>query len=362
MHVGPGAALRVAERVVAAPGPSSDDAVAALARATGSPASAVGVGAQRAHGLAPLEGAERGALEIRVLSPEDDADGARIVAALRARGATAGLWDLDHLRADPATRQLTYRGEPVAAPDLAIGYQARIPDGGLGTMRAMERDLGIPFVNGPEAIARSNDKAVTYERFRASGVPTPETHVVERPEDVRAAVEAVTDEGRPTWFKLPSGTQGIGVSRVSDPREAVAVGEMVVARPGERLLVQRQIEVPEGQPLHDTRAFVVGDRVIAAMHRVQPHGSTEFRTNLHNQDPAARAAGVPAELDEPERATALAAREALGLDVAGVDLMGGMAIEGNWGPGHAIAKVTGVPVADAIADLSIERARAAAAR
>jgi len=80
----------------------------------------------------------------------------------------------------------------------------------------------------------------------------------------------------------------------------------------------------------DIRAFVIGQRVVAAMRRTAAPG--EFRSNLHRGGTAERAKLTP-----EERSTACVRPKAMGLNVAGVDLLrsnhGPVVMEVNSSPG-----------------------------
>jgi ribosomal protein S6--L-glutamate ligase len=117
----------------------------------------------------------------------------------------------------------------------------------------------------------------------------------------------------------------------------------------QNILIQAFIKESAGQ---DIRAIVVGDRVVAAMRRRAAEG--EFRSNVH------RGASTEALTLEPEyEKTALEAAHALGLNIAGVDLMfsddGPMVLEVNSSPGlKGIETATGIDVAGAMIDFVLE--------
>jgi hypothetical protein len=122
------------------------------------------------------------------------------------------------------------------------------------------------------------------------------------------------------------------------------------------ILVQEYIKEAGGA---DIRAFVVGNRVVAAMRRQSAPG--EFRSNLHRgrhrrEDPAhARGATV-----------AVRAARTLGLNVSGVDLVrsnhGPLVLEVNSSPGlEGIEATSGVDVASRIVEW-IEKSHAARPR
>jgi ribosomal protein S6--L-glutamate ligase len=96
----------------------------------------------------------------------------------------------------------------------------------------------------------------------------------------------------------------------------------------------------------DIRAFVVGQRVVAAMKRQAAEG--EFRSNLHRGGTADRVKLTP-----EERSIAVRAARAVGLNVAGVDMLrsnhGPVVMEINSSPGlEGIEGASGLDVASKI--------------
>jgi ribosomal protein S6--L-glutamate ligase len=95
----------------------------------------------------------------------------------------------------------------------------------------------------------------------------------------------------------------------------------------------------------DIRAFVVGGRVVASMKRQSL--DDDFRSNLHKGGE-----GTKIKLTEEERKMAIKAARAMGLNIAGVDMMrserGPLILEVNASPGFGIEKVTGRDVAGPI--------------
>ena len=117
------------------------------------------------------------------------------------------------------------------------------------------------------------------------------------------------------------------------------------------IIVQEFIKEAHG---NDIRCFVIGDKVFASMMRRAPEG--EFRSNLHRGGVASKVKITPA-----ERATAVKAAKAMGLNIAGVDILrsshGPVVMEVNSSPGlEGIEKSTQKDVAGAIIDF-IEKHR-----
>jgi ribosomal protein S6--L-glutamate ligase len=109
------------------------------------------------------------------------------------------------------------------------------------------------------------------------------------------------------------------------------------------ILVQQFIKEAGGA---DIRAFVVGGKVVAAMRRQGAPG--DFRSNLHRGGSAEVIKLAPS-----ERSTAVRAAKAVGLAVAGVDLVqsdeGPMVLEVNSSPGlEGIEKASGIDIAEEI--------------
>ena len=97
----------------------------------------------------------------------------------------------------------------------------------------------------------------------------------------------------------------------------------------------------------DIRVLVIGQRVVASMKRTAATAG-EFRSNLHRGGTAERIRLTP-----EERSTATRAAKAMGLNVAGVDLLrsnhGPVVMEVNSSPGlEGIETATHVDVAGSV--------------
>jgi len=211
--------------------------------------------------------------------------------------------------------------------------------------------MGVFPCNRSTAIVRARDKLRSVQLLARAGISLPVTGFAHSIKDVPALVAAVG--GAPLIVKLLEGTQGIGVMLIDSDeaaRSVIAAFRQVNAD----ILVQQYIADAKGA---DYRAFVVGGKVIAAMQRQAAAG--EFRANLHQGGTAAAV-----ELTGEERDVAIRATRAVGLDVAGVDLLrsrqGPLVIEVNASPGlEGIEGASGVDVADAIVTFIEENAEKA---
>ena len=117
------------------------------------------------------------------------------------------------------------------------------------------------------------------------------------------------------------------------------------------VIVQEFIKEAKGA---DIRVIVIGGRVVAAMRRVGAPG--EFRANVHQGGTTEKVT-----LTQRERRLAVKAAKALGLPIAGVDILrserGPLVIEVNASPGlEGIEQASEVDVAGAIVQYVEEHA------
>jgi ribosomal protein S6--L-glutamate ligase len=159
---------------------------------------------------------------------------------------------------------------------------------------------------------------------------------------VLPAIERVG--GAPVIIKLLEGTQGVGVILADSVKVAEAIIETLQSA-RQNVLIQKFVGESSGR---DIRAFVVGERVVAAMRRTARGG--EFRSNVHRGGLA-----EAVELDEAYRTTAVQAAQIMGLKVAGVDMLEGkdgpQVMEVNSSPGlEGIEGATKLDIAGSIID------------
>lgn len=198
---------------------------------------------------------------------------------------------------------------------------------------------GIRVFNPPRALETCIDKYLTTHRLAAAGLPVPRTWAGQTAEQ---ALQAFGELGGDVVIKPLFGSEGRGMVRVCDSEVAWRTCH-AIEQIGGVIYLQEFVQ----HPGWDLRAFVLGDRVLAAMRR---HASGGWRTNISQQG---RAEAV--RLNEGEVNLALAAACAVGCPIAGVDLIQGpegwLVLEVNAVPGwRALAKSCGVDVAIALLD------------
>jgi ribosomal protein S6--L-glutamate ligase len=237
---------------------------------------------------------------------------------------------------------LQYRGKQLSDYDAVIPrIGASITFFGLAVVRQFEQ-MDVYTPNPSNGIANSRDKLRSVQILSRHDVGIPGTTFVRNRADVLAAIDRVG--GAPVVIKLLEGTQGIGVILAPDNHVAEAVIETLQSTK-QNVLIQRFIAESRGR---DVRAFVVGDRVVAAMRRTASKG--EFRSNVH------RGGSTEAvELDAEYQRVAVQAAQIMGLRIAGVDMLesenGPLVMEVNSSPGlEGIENATELDIAGAIID------------
>lgn len=199
---------------------------------------------------------------------------------------------------------------------------------------------GIPTINSAETTAICDDKAKCSLALEAGGVPTPKTKIAF---SIDAALEACEQLGYPAVLKPVTGSWGRLLSRVNGPDQARVILEQkkeLGSMHHSIFYIQEYIE----KPGRDIRAFVVGERVVAASYRQSDHWITNT---------ARGGASVPCPVTPEIEAAALAACRAVGARWAGVDLVetdrGLLCIEVNsGGEFHGLMTTTDVDIADEI--------------
>ncbi len=191
-----------------------------------------------------------------------------------------------------------------------------------------------------QALVRSRDKLRSLQLLSRAGVGLPKTTFTNFSKNVKHIVDSVG--GAPVILKLLEGTQGLGVVLAESQNAAGSVMEAFNGLEA-RIIVQEFIKEAGGA---DLRAFVVDGEVVGAMKRQGKEG--EFRSNLHRGGSA-----NIVELSDDERQTALIATKAMGLGVAGVDMLQGkdgpLVLEVNSSPGlEGIENATGTDIAEKI--------------
>ena len=267
----------------------------------------------------------------------------RLIQAIEEAGHEALV--VDHTVCDLIIEQtgpnIIYKGEKLLDIDAIIPrIGASVTFYGTAVVRQFEL-MGVFSALESQAIVRSRDKLRSLQILSREGLGMPKTAFTNFSKGGEKQIIEMIG-GAPLIIKLLEGTQGLGVVLAETKKAGQSVIEAFHGLKA-RIIVQEFIKEAKGA---DIRAFIVNNKVVGAMKRQGAEG--EFRSNLHR--------GGKAEvirLSKVEKSAALNAAKALGLSIAGVDMLqsdrGPLILEVNSSPGlEGIEKATGVDIAGII--------------
>ncbi|MDP9352320.1 MAG: lysine biosynthesis protein LysX [Chloroflexota bacterium] len=239
-------------------------------------------------------------------------------------------------------RHLVFNLEKPNFPDVDI-----VLDRGLVhsraeyTLRILE-SWGIPTINSYRATITCDNKFLTNMALIENGIPTLRTMLAYTP---ASALEAIEELSYPVVLKPNQGSWGRLLAKINDRDAAEAVlehKEILGSYHHSIFYIQEYVR----KPGRDIRAFVVGDRVIAASYRASEHWITNTA-----RGGASTACPITPEIES----LALGSARAVGADIAGVDLVetdeGCKVIEINVGAEfHGLIETTDTDIAGIIVD------------
>ena len=234
-----------------------------------------------------------------------------------------------------------------ALPDAVIArYMPRWQREGDRQLRALQA-AGVAALNGADAIALARSMAGARQCLLTAQIPMPLTHYF--PPHGQELNLTHLSFGFPMVIKREFSAQGENIHMLANAEAAIQAAAKFQAH-GHGFALQEFIS--EGDSC-DVRLFVLEGRVLAAMKRCAVPG--EFRANVHQGGCAS-----VYKPSRPEIEMACHAAGALGLSMAGVDLIlsksGPLLLEVNACPGfEALERVSGMDIAGEILDLLIGR-------
>ncbi|CAM4075654.1 MAG: 30S ribosomal protein S6--L-glutamate ligase [Gillisia sp.] len=233
-----------------------------------------------------------------------------------------------------------YKGRMILETDAVIPrIGASVTFYGTAVVRQFEM-MGVFTTTESQSLVRSRDKLRSLQVLSRARLGLPKTVFTNYSKDVGEVIDHVG--GAPLIIKLLEGTQGLGVVLAETKNAAESVIEAFNGLQA-RVIVQEFIKEAGGA---DIRALVVDGHVVGAMKRQGKEG--EFRSNLHRGGSA-----TVIELTDEEETAAIKAAKAMGLGVAGVDMLqsarGPLILEVNSSPGlEGIEAATGKDIAKTI--------------
>ena len=237
---------------------------------------------------------------------------------------------------DERNPKVMHDGDPIEEYDVIIPRIASsMTKYGSSVVRQLETTYPKAFfMNKSLAITRARDKLRSTQLLAKAGVAIPKTVFSRNTADIDDLLDEIG--GTPAIIKLARGTHGNGVVLAETKKAAKSVLQAfyLTNSDGTNVLLQEIIKESAGT---DIRAFVVGSQVVASMKRQSL--DDDFRSNLHKGG-----LGEPIKLTPEEKRMAVKAAKAMGLTIAGVDLMrsnrGALVLEVNASPGFGIEKIT----------------------
>ncbi len=213
----------------------------------------------------------------------------------------------------------------------------------LGVLHALA-NLGVVVWNDARAVERCVDKSMTSFLLARAGVPTPPTWTMESAQAAGALVEREAAHGA-LVLKPLFGAQGKGLRLIRRPEDLP--GPEAIAG----VYYLQRFQSNGTQDFADYRLFVLRGRVIAAMMRRAATWITNVKQGGH---PLAIAP------DPKMERLAIAAAEAVGAEIAGVDVLvaadgAPTVLEVNSMPAWSgLQKVSKLNLAEAIASALME--------
>lgn len=249
----------------------------------------------------------------------------------------------------PDNAEIFYEGEiindafDIIIPRLQVNYTAY----GLAILRQFQA-LDVYVTDTAYSIELGRDKLRCLQYLMRKGIPFPKTAFADSKDDFDNIIKTVG--GTPLVIKINEGTEGNGVFLVDDVKQAENIMG-TFKQFDEAIIAQEFIAESAGT---DLRCFVVGDEIVATMKRESQDGDFRANVSLGGHSSAE-------ELSDIEQEVVLNASKAIGLNIAGVDMIrsnkGPLVIEINVSPDfcgeQGIESVTGIDVASAIIDHAV---------
>jgi tetrahydromethanopterin:alpha-L-glutamate ligase len=249
---------------------------------------------------------------ILVISDKRDWHARQMEAGFTAVGARVERIDLAQCGFD--TRSASGLALPVLGSRLPDAVHVRTLSAGsfeavtkrLGVLHALT-NLGVVVWNDARAIERCVDKSMTSFLLVRAGVPTPPTWTMESVQGARALVEREAPRG-PLVLKPLFGAQGKGLRLIRRPEDLPGPEDIA------GVYYLQRFQSNGTQDFTDYRLLVLRGRVVAAMMR-------RARTWITNVKQGGQPVAVAP--DPKMERLAVAAAEAVGAAIAGVDVLVG---------------------------------------
>jgi ribosomal protein S6--L-glutamate ligase len=272
-----------------------------------------------------------------------------IMKSLKARGSEAVYVKTPeiHLMLEGPRVDAVYEKKSLSRVDAVIPRIGRsLTQLGIMLLKHFEL-MKIPSTLSMNGLITARNKYLALQALHAAGVKIPESMLIASRNKSEEPTEYLSP---PLVMKLLSGTQGIGVMRVRDAKEAGPIID-TLSELDQMICLQKFLP----NPGEDIRVFVIDNEIVGAMKRKA--APNEWRSNIH-----IGGQGIPHKPSKAEAETAVRAAEAVGVEIAGVDLISvdtePYVIEVNASPGfRGLLAATGLNAADKIAEYAVKKAK-----
>jgi len=244
--------------------------------------------------------------------------------------------------------KLLYAGKPFPKVDVVVPRFSMLENVSLNATIVHQIEMvKIPIIQTYDSLISAKNKLRTLQLLTERGIPVPKTMVVSRFEYLDEAIKKIGSF--PIIIKTPFGSLGKGVAIVETKRSLHSSFDMLLTSPDfTSILIQEYVAEAEGK---DIRVFIIDGKIVASMERDSQ--GRDFRSNL-----ALGGKGSIIELTKEEKTISLAAANALGLTIAGVDILrsktGPVIMEVNCNPGlDGITEVSGLDIPGMIIDFAV---------
>ena len=287
----------------------------------------------------------RRALRIGILSLEpNNYSNLKIIAAAENNGHHCEILNTKrcYLNIESDNPEVHYDGSVLPHYDVIIPrIGPSITKYGMAVVRQFEA-MGTFCLNSSASIGTSRDKLAAHQALAFNRISMPDTAFANSPRDTQNIIDLTS--GGPLVVKLLESSQGRGVV-LAETKKAASSVISAFQKLNAAFIVQDFVKGANGS---DIRLFVISGKVVASMMRSA--SDDDFRSNLHAGGKASKV-----KITQEERKIAKEATKAMGLNIAGVDILrstnGPKVLEVNSSPGfQGIETINNINLASLIID------------
>ena len=287
----------------------------------------------------------RRALRIGILSLEpNNYSNLKIIAAAENNGHHCEILNTKrcYLNIESDNPEVHYDGSVLPHYDVIIPrIGPSITKYGMAVVRQFEA-MSTFCLNSSASIGTSRDKLAAHQALAFNRISMPDTAFANSPRDTQNIIDLTS--GGPLVVKLLESSQGRGVV-LAETKKAASSVISAFQKLNAAFIVQDFVKGANGS---DIRLFVISGKVVASMMRSA--SDDDFRSNLHAGGKASKV-----KITQEERKIAKEATKAMGLNIAGVDILrstnGPKVLEVNSSPGfQGIETINNINLASLIID------------